>query len=360
MRVLHIINSLEAGGAQKLLADILPRLNASDSIDISVAVFKISDSENEGIISRSGIEIININSSPLSIHSVRGLIPLMKKADIVHVHLFAANYAAVIANMFAGKPLIFTEHSTHNKRRNHKWLRPIEKIIYSQFDSVACISLQTASRLSDWIGHRIADKRIVTIPNGIDIDRYKDAPSTSPAEMFGRDGIPILMVSRFVESKDQPTLIRALQLVNNKDTFIVFAGDGPLREKCELLAKESGVSDRVLFLGTRNDVPRLIKASRIGVQSSNWEGFGLTAVEMMAGGLPVIASEVDGLRQVVDGAGMTFPAGDHKALAACIDQLLDTDTHAKVSALGMSRAMEYSIKETSDAYARLYRSLYSH
>lgn len=358
MRILHIINSLEAGGAQKLVTDMLTRMTHNDDIDVSVVVFKIMDSDNERILKETGVEIINVNAPALSLKSLCRLIPLMKTADIIHVHLFAANYITAIANIFAGKPLIFTEHSTHNKRRNHKWLRPIEKFIYSRFNAIACISDQTAQTLTNWIGHRIADKRITTILNGIDLSKYKEATIKTPEEMFGRNGIPVLMVSRFVESKDQPTLIRALRHIKNPDVFVVFVGDGPLRAKAEQVARECGLSDRVLFLGTRNDVPEIIKASRIGVQSSNWEGFGLTAVEMMAGGIPVIASDVDGLKQVVEGAGLTFPVGDDKTLADRINDILDPNSglSSKMISTGLNRAKDYSIDETLNDYIFIYKS----
>ncbi len=338
---------------------MLTHMTHKDDVEVSVAVFKIMNSDNERILKEAGVEIININAPALSLKSLRRLIPLMKHADIVHVHLFAANYATAIANLFVGKPLIFTEHSTHNKRRNHKWLKPVEKFIYRQFDSIACISKQTAQKLTQWIGHKIADKRIVIINNGIDISKYQNAKKKTPEELFGRMGIPVVMVSRFVESKDQPTLIRALRHVRNPDVFVVFVGDGPRKAQAEQITKDYGLSDRILFLGTRDDVPEIIKASRIGVQSSNWEGFGLTALEMMAGGIPVIASDVDGLKQLVEGAGRTFHKGDEKDLAKQINMILDSDISKSLITNGIQRANDYSITNTANQYVELYKQVKS-
>lgn len=119
------------------------------------------------------------------------------------------------------------------------------------------------------------------------------------------------MVARFAPSKDQATIIRALLLLD-KDVRVRFVGDGETRPECERLAKELGVEDRVDFMGMQSKIPQLIAESYIGIQSSNWEGFGLTAVEMMACGKPVIATNVDGLKQVVEGTGLLFPVGDEK------------------------------------------------
>ena len=358
MKVLHIINSLETGGAQKLLADLLPRLNKYYDTEIKVAVFNITNSEYEKILTDCGIEVINLKTRPASVKAIWQLSKLMQQTDIAHVHLFAANYAAAFAKILTHKPLVLTEHSTHNKRRDHSWLRPVEKFVYRRFNKIACISVQTAQTLTEWIGCDIAQKRIETITNGIDIERYSNAHASSPERMFGKPGIPVLMVSRFVESKDQPTLIRAIEEIPNSEVYAVFAGDGPLKEQCIRLADELGVSDRILFLGTRNDIPEIIKASKIGVQSSHWEGFGLSALEMMAGGLPVIASDVPGLRQVVENVGATFPTGDHKSLAKEIQQLLADDTsYAMAASLGLGRAVEYSIDKTVNDYHNLYRQL---
>lgn len=358
MKILHIINSLETGGAQKLLADMLSQMSQFKGIEIAVAVFKITDSDNERILKESGINIINIDAHAMSLKSFLRLIPIMRGVDIVHAHLFAANYITAIANIFAKKPLIFTEHSTHNKRRDHRWLKPIEKFVYSRFDTIICISDQTAQSLSNWIGSKISQKRITVIPNGIDITKYRDAPQKTPEEMFGRRGIPLLMVSRFVKSKDQPTVIRALRYVNNPEAFLVFVGDGPLKGKCQKLAKETGLSDRVLFLGTRNDVPNIIKASSIGIQASNWEGFGLTAVEMMAGGIPVIASAVEGLKQLVENSGLLFRPNDFMDLAENINELIENGIPSKLITAATSKSESYSIFNTIKSHLRVYTELY--
>ena len=111
------------------------------------------------------------------------------------------------------------------------------------------------------------------------------------------------MVARFSEQKDQPTLIKAIKELP-ENVHLLLIGEGTLKQKNENLAKEIGVSDKVHFLGFRNDVERILKTVDIVVLSSNWEGFGLAAAEGMAAGKPVIASKVEGLREIVDGYGL--------------------------------------------------------
>lgn len=158
------------------------------------------------------------------------------------------------------------------------------------------------------------DERFVTINNGVNTMRFTDTKADVDKKL-------LIMVARFAPSKDQATIIRALLLLD-KDVRVRFVGDGETRPECERLAKELGVEDRVDFMGMQSKIPQLIAESYIGIQSSNWEGFGLTAVEMMACGKPVIATNVDGLKQVVEGTGLLFPVGDEKELANCISTLL--------------------------------------
>lgn len=281
----------------------------------------------------------------------------MSGYDIVHAHLFPGGYLAAIARTGKKCPVIYTEHSTHNRRREKKLFRPVERFVYSRYSATAAISSATRDSLSNWLKKDKYSKKIHTIPNGTDLSRFHNTDSTpqNGKALFGKDGKAIIMISRFTESKDHASLIKALPLIEDRDAFVVFVGDGKTMKDCQNLAEETGVSDRCVFLGNRGDIPELVGASHIGVQSSNWEGFGLTAIEMMAGGLPVIASDVPGLKNVVDGAGILFKKGDFKALAREINKLLaDKETYMEVKQKCIARSRQYDIKNTADSYLDLY------
>lgn len=358
MKLLHVISSLETGGAQKLVGDLLPVINSQPDIETRLIVFRKTGSPIEKTIIDKGIEIVSLECSPKSPGALLKLLPHLRWADVVHAHLFPINYQMAIANILAGKPLVFTEHSTHNRRRDKKWLRPAEKWMYSRYAAVGCISKAVNDNLRKWIGQKTAGEKLHTIENGVDLSSFKDIQSISKEKLFGREGTAVLMISRFVDAKDQPTLIKSIAKIDDKDVFAVLVGDGPRREEFEQLARDLGISDRVLFLGTRSDIPDIIGASDIGVQSSNWEGFGLTAVEMMAGGLPVIASDVEGLKQVVEDAGLLFPKGDDDLLAEAILSLLkNKDLYSLTSQSCRKKASAYSIERTAEVYIRLYRDL---
>lgn len=140
MRLLHIILSLDIGGAQRLLSDLLPLQKQNN--DVKLLVLKGVDTVFQRTIEASGIEIIDLHCR--SFHNpliIKKLIPFMKKCDIVHVHLFPTLYwVALAVHWCKGVRLVYTEHSTYNKRRDKVMFRPIECYIYRKYDKLIGIA----------------------------------------------------------------------------------------------------------------------------------------------------------------------------------------------------------------------------
>ena len=121
---------------------------------------------------------------------------------------------------------------------------------------------------------------------------------------------------------------------------------------------ELGLQKRVLFLGIRTDVARLLKTASVSIVSSHWEGFGLAAVEGMAVMKPVIATNVPGLSNVVKGAGILFEKGNEKELASKINELLnDQYYYNAVAEAGFERAKQYDINSMVDKLIGSYRRM---
>lgn len=349
MKVLHIIDNLNIGGAQRLLTDICECLLIK--CDITVLALVDSDNQFKDKIINLGVKYVCLAKKSSNIYNpllAFKMVPYIKDADIVHVHLFPALYYAAFASLFVKTNMLYTEHSTANQRRYKPILRPIEKFIYSQYSSVICVSSQAAASLQEWIGLNTCN--ILTIENGVNLDYYK-AP-----EIINRKK-QIVMVSRFAPAKDQETVIRAMPYVND-DLSLVFAGDGETLDRAKQLVETLHLGQRVFFLGNCTDIRNLLWDSLIGIQSSKWEGFGLTAVEIMAAGLPIIATDVEGLRQVVADAGIIIPVGDEKTLAQEINHLYeDKSFYDMVQSNCIERSKAFSIKKTAERYLSLYNKL---
>ena len=246
--------------------------------------------------------------------------------------------------------LVTTEHSANNRRRGKWYLKPIDKWLYNRYKSIICISEQPAENLRKHIGTK---ESITIINNGVDVEKFL-YPIKDIAQ---NQSFLISQVSSFNNAKDQDTLVQAIkELPENYKLKLV--GDGVRRPIVETLVKTLGLTERVDFLGIRTDIPEILKQSDIVVLSSHWEGLSLSSIEGMASGRPFIASDVDGLHEIVKGAGILFPHGDYKQLAKEIRQLCNNPVHYNVVAREcQERAKQYDISIMAEEYNQLYKSL---
>lgn len=365
MKILHIINNLGAGGAEKLIEDLLPLMNNKQRIKVDLLLLTDKNNVFNKRLSQHGvqIEIVPPNKiyNPLNIYYIRKYI---KKGqyDVVHVHLFPSLYWVSFASklIFKNKPkFVSTEHSTHNQRREKGYLKIIDKLVYSSYDKIISISHQAQNNLIEWLKAKNKSKFVV-IENGIDLKKFKEAKPYPKHEInakFNEDTKLICMVGRFSEAKDQPTLIKSMKYIPS-NVHLLLIGEGPLKEKNEELVKQINLEDRVHFLGFRDDVPRILKTVDIVVLSSNWEGLPLSAVEGMAAGKPLIGSNVPGIKEVVNNYGLLFSKGNSEELANKINQLInDQLKYNEIAEKCQLRANSYSIEKMVDEYIEQYKIL---
>lgn len=365
MRVLNIINNLGSGGAEKLILDSLPLMNKIEGIKADVLLLTDKNNVFDKKLEKNGVKInlvpLKKIYSPSNIFYIRKYI-IRGNYDIVHAHIFPTSYWVSIASklIFKNRPkFILTEHSTHNKRRERPYFKYIERFIYSSYDRVISISQKTQENLVAWIKSRQKNSnKFVIIENGIDLIKFRSAQSYKKSEInnkFSESTKLICMIGRFSKIKDQKTLIKAMKNLT-EDIHLLLIGEGNLLEENKELARELGIYNRVHFLGFRDDIDRILKTVDIVVMSSKWEGFGLAAVEGMASGKPVIASDVPGLREVVENAGILFTMGDSEQLGEKIKNLIENQVeYNKISQRCYERANCFSIERMVKAYIRVYQ-----
>ncbi len=231
---------------------------------------------------------------------------------------------------------------------------------------------------ADLLNHHITRKPIAVLGygniQGIDLTYFdrKVSPPKSPLKrgtscsgsktelpplqggLGGAPGYVITMIAAFREQKDQDTLIRAMALLP-EGYRLQLVGDGVRRGALEALVHELGLEERVSLLGVRTDIPELMEGSDVMVLSSHWEGLSLSSIEGMASGRPFVASDVDGLREVVDGYGVMFPEGDATALAEAIEGLCSNPEHYRtVATRCQARAQQFDITQMANRYNCLY------
>ena len=203
-------------------------------------------------------------------------------------------------------------------------------------------------------------KHLITIENGIDVDRYAKASAARRAELVPgyTDGdVVIVMVAAFRSQKDQDCAVRAMsELPENYKLCLV--GDGVRRTEIEALVASLGLQHRVRLTGIRRDVPQILKAADVNVLASHFEGLSLSSVEGMAAGRPFVASDVDGLREVVQGNGILFAEGNHRQLAEILLRLINNrDEYEKVARACADAATNYDIALMVERYHQVYNEL---
>ncbi|WP_135257491.1 glycosyltransferase [Thermus caldilimi] len=356
MRVLHVINSLQIGGAEALLVELASRFRKR-GIEVDLYALTVTGSFLEKRAEQLGLPTY---FSPVSsVYSPQQVVALAKhlqfqKYDLVHAHLFPAQlWVSVLWKWMANAPLITTEHSTYNRRRKYGFFRLMDRWMYQPYRAIVAVSQATANNLSKWVPE-IAHK-IRVIYNGIDTSHFL---ATEPADLqaLGVKRPVIICVGRLERQKDQATLLKALTRMDKVHLLLV--GDGYMKDELQALTRRLGINHRVHIVGRRGDVAALLRSSDVYVQPSQWEGFGLATIEAMAAGTPVIVSNVEGLREVVGNAGLYFEPGDVQGLAERIALVLnDPAFRRELSTRGRERAKLFDIDSTAEQYSKLYHDL---
>ncbi|HEV7380779.1 MAG TPA: glycosyltransferase [Dyadobacter sp.] len=362
MLILHVINNLNKGGAERLLVDNLPLYK---SAEINVEVLQLSKQNSEPtyleLLQANGVKCHHLSSgilyNPLLIFKIVSFLT-KNKFDIVHVHLFPALYWIAVASWFLPKKpkLIFTEHSTQNKRSKNSLLRPIERVIYGSYDHVVAISEQIRLKLNSWTQ---TPAKIELIRNGVNTKKFTDATSYDDNyfnEFFSiqKNSVKLLMTARFSYPKDHVSLVKAVSLLP-ENYYLILVGEGPNRQKVEELSRELGLSGRIVFAGFRNDVPSLMKSVDFNILSTEYEGMSGVSLEALASGTPFLGSDVAGVNDLVPDERYLFPAGSANEIAKKIQSIMNSP--------GMSESMrkdglEHARNFDISIHIRKHRALY--
>src|SRR5690606_37905601 len=365
MKILQIINSLGTGGAEKLLLDTIP-LYVEKGIQMDILLLWDNDLPFTKALQELGcckIYILKKSTNYKHIYNISSIFKIrkiIKNYDLVHVHLFPAQYYTVFANILNVNKtkLLFTEHSTSNKRLNNTFFKGIEKFIYKNYSKLVCITEEINEIYKKYLG---SSKGLIVIHNGVAINKIQKAEPLFRCSIhtdIKEDDVLLLQVSAFRTGKDQMTLIKSLTLLPI-NTKLLLAGVGENLQHCQNLTKELGLENRVLFLGQRMDIPQLLKSVDVVCLSSHYEGLSLSSVEGLASGKPFIASNVPGLKEVVQDAGILFEKENEHDLASKISRLVeDVDYRDTVIAACKERAQQYDISRMIEKHLQLYKQVY--
>ena len=343
-RIALLITDLDAGGAERNLATLAAGLDRS-RFDVAVASLmppgRIGDE-----LRAAGVDVTGLGmTSRFSAFGFARLSRWLKgtRPDLLHTWLFHAN---VLGRLAARRrvPRVVSSIRVAEPRRWHLWL---ERITAPLAD---CILVNSASLADYAAAHGISREKLRVIPNAVDLTRFGPRRVTA--------GPPVaVFIGRLTRQKGVDVLLRAAARLPGVRFRIV--GEGDARKALEKLARSLGLAN-VEFAGATGDVPGVLADATLLVLPSRWEGLPNVVLEAMAAGVPVVATNAVGTRDLIaDWAnGLLAPVDDDAALAECIERVTrDATVYARLVSGGLETASRHSPQAMIEAHQALYLSL---
>ncbi len=279
--------------------------------------------------------------------------------DIVHSHGYKADIIAWLACRGRDCKIVSTPHGwSSNAGIKLRIYEALGRRALRHFDAVVPLSSDLYQGLAK---DGSIEKHLHQITNGVDIDEI-NARVEPPNELvqFRGKGPVIGYIGQLIARKDVATLLNAFAVWSqSNDARLVLVGEGDARPSLEAQAAALGIADHVLFTGFRSDRLAWLKSFDAFVLPSHLEGIPRCLMEAMAAGIPVIASDIPGNRDIVhhEQTGLLFPTGDTVALIAALDRAFDAKAEQRAQRGIALIHSQFSAKAMADAYADLFERL---
>ena len=357
MKVLHITNSLSEGGVETLIVQMLPELRYKN-IEVELLVLNNKKTSLITLLETKGIKVhVGKYNNIYNPFNILFICKYFKKKDIIHSHLFPAQYYTIIAKYITWSKIkcVTTEHGSYNNRRKYLLFKILDKFFLSKYDKVVCVSNSTYLSLTSWIGTL---SNITVIYNGIPIDKFKNI-KPYPLSYWALDSncIIITMVARFFQAKDHITAIYAMQYLP-ENFHLFFVGDGETVVEFKKIAKDLKLNTRIHFLMKRYDIPQILSSSNICLLASHGEGLPISILEYMAANKPVIGSDVDGIRDILKDVGLLYKHKDPKDLANKILSIVNNKKlYLQIQNKCYTEIQKYSFEDFISKYIEVYSTL---
>ena len=357
-RVVHIIDELPPDGAERLIVDVLSKRSSDFDFQVLCLV--------KGGVLLDELESMNVpvtvmaKKPGLDLTIVPTLVRWLReqKIDVVHTHLFTADFWARMAARIAGVEAIFsTSHSENNwKNSVHRFL---DRRMASLSHTVIACTQQVASVLVDRDG--ITAEKVQVISNGINLDRFSSKEKADLGQfLVPSDHCTIAIVGRYHPVKGHLYFLDVFAKLRAKHKVsLLLVGDGEMRPSIQAKIDSLGLGDSVCLCGYRNDVPAILNAIDIVVVPSELEGLPMVVLEAMARAKPVVAHDVGGIADVIsdDSLGSMVTAGDKTAMyEAVLALLLNPALRQAIGACAQNLIYQkFDASQTAAAYEALYR-----
>jgi glycosyltransferase involved in cell wall biosynthesis len=348
-------------GVKRLFAWMIPRFDPARYAVSLVSLRKrdLSEETLDGL----GIDITYLARSrfdPLTLPALLRIVD-RRQIDVLHLHGYGATTFGRVIAALRGLPVVLHEHA--NLTSTPWYQRMADRVLERYTDVALAVSESTATFVRD--ARLVRPSRVKVVYLGAPVEEFgrvypPDEMAAARERLGASDGdVVVGTVTRLHESKGNAYLVEAARLVLDvrPQARFVLIGEGPLRAELEARAAALGLGDRFRFLGFVKDVPAALAAFDLAVFPSLWEGTPLTVFEAMAAGRPIVATDADGLAEVLrDGQNAALvPRRDAPALARQIVRLIDDPSErARLAAASRQLASQYDIGAFVRKMERLY------
>jgi glycosyltransferase involved in cell wall biosynthesis len=357
IRIVMLIDSFLAGGAERIAVEVACGLDRN-RFEPSVIATRTSGPLEDKLRS-AGIPYLVLGRR-------RGFAPMkllkahraIAGADILHAHKLGSNMWGALLARTTRVPLVVREPTFSGVRTKQRslgyrhWVAPVARRVICPTEVVAR-SLEADG---------FTPQQIRVIPNGVPLDAA--LPRTEARAELGLDESArvVGIVARLRLEKAHEVLLRAIARIADArpDLRLAVVGDGSRRAELTQLGDQLGIGERIVWAGERRDARRVISAFDMGVICSSWEGLPVAALETMAAGVPLVATRVGTLPEILaDGAGVLVDVGDDAALAVALAQLLDDPVAARaIGERGRDRIRrEHAFERMISEFAAIYEEV---
>ena len=360
LRILHITPTLTVGGAEQMATHLMIGLSRTHTVG-AVSLFPASNSAVEHRLQEASIPMWHLNKRPGFDPRMLGALSRVFREfrpQVVHTHMAVQRYAfpVLLRNRIPA-----AIHTVHNlaEHETDAFGRLVNWFAFRNGVLPIGISHEVSASVKRVYGLECE----AVIPNCIPVEHYRNNPEDRRQWReqlgLGPDSIAFTCVGRFEPQKNTLLLLKAFAELNDPRAHLVLLGEGSLRERLTDYARSHNISARVHFLGKQNNVPAILAASDVFVLASDWEGNPLAVMEAMAARLPVVATAVGGVPELVESGeqGILVPAGDCGGFASAMRALMENPEKRRAMAdAAETRALhEFRLERMVDGYADFYR-----
>ena len=355
MKVIQVIPAFRLAGAEVMCENLCVALKNAGVDVIAVSLY----SENTAITDRldkKGVRIEYLDKKPgFDASVIIKLVHLFKKEkpDVVHTHIYASKYALPAAAIVGVKKKIHTVHSMAQKEQGSLG-KKVNTFLYRHC-GVVPVALSSEVKKSIGEVYGLQESIIPVVYNGIDLSKCIRKNDYEANGVF-----TIVHVGRFMKVKNHKTLIRAFAKKTKKKESIrlQLLGEGELLDEMKDYAEKLKVADKVEFLGLQSNVYPYLNKADVFCLPSEYEGVPMTLIEAMGTGLPIVASNVGGIPDMlVNGENALLVEPNYVAVEKAIEKLYnDVEFRIRLGNAAALRSEEFSAKVMASSYIKIYRS----